>query len=222
MAPVAWRSALQDATAKWRPTVVLWQRRAWHRLGASAIVLPLALASSGVLATWDNLNQRAIRALEAGMGTPAARPVPVAAMQAIGARDDARRIREHLLAFRDGLPLHDGVGEALEAIVKAAEARHVQLAHGEYREQLDDTGAFSSYEMVFPVTADPAALQGFIADVLRAQPFLALVHVRAQRSATNPAQADVRMQFVLFTRSPGTQTTVKLSSAAKLPEGAQR
>lgn len=200
MASVISWSVLREASSVLRLSARLKAHQAWDRLGISSVLIPSALLACAALAICDGVNQRAIALLAMQAGQAPAGPQPPTHVGAMKASDNATQARDWQAGFERGLPSHDYVGDVLATIVKLAEARHIQLAHGEYREQLDDTGAFSSYGMVFPVVAEPSAIQGFVADVLHAEPYLALGHLHVQRDAANPAQTDVRLEFVLFTR----------------------
>ncbi len=202
MASVGFPVVLRETVRALPWNLRLWRWRLWHRYGVAIVILPLALAVLAALALWDSANQRQIAALEGPTSAPLARSVLASTKDPDASRDEARRIRELMVAFDGALPGHGDVGDTLASIVKLAEARHLLLAHGEYREQLDDVGPFASDEMIFPVSGDASAVQGFISDVLRAQPHLALEHLRVQRSSTMPGTVDVQMRWMLFTRRP--------------------
>ncbi|MDP9123247.1 MAG: hypothetical protein M3N82_01365 [Pseudomonadota bacterium] len=202
MASVGFPVVLREAVRALPWNLRLWRWRLWHRYGVATVVLPLALAVLAALAVWDSVNQRRIAALEGQASAPLARSVLASTKDPDANRDEARRTRELMVAFESGLPGHGDVGDTLASIVKLAEARHLLLAHGEYREQLDDVGPFASNEMIFPVSGNASAVQGFISDVLHAQPYLALEHLRVQRSTTTPGTVDVQMRWMLFTRRP--------------------
>ena len=209
MASVGLRLVVRDAIRALPWILRLWRWQLWRRFGAAIVLLPLALALLAALAVWDSVNQRQIAAMEV---PSSAAPELVSIDQAKAPdamHDDARHTRDLIAAFEGGLPAHDDVGDTLASIVKLAEARHLVLAHGQYREQLDDVGTFASEEMIFPVSGEASAVQGFIADVLRAQPYVALEHLRVQRSATVPGTVDVQLRWMLFTRRPtGTRPEV--------------
>ena len=202
MASVGFPIVLREAARAlpWNLRLLRW--RLWRRWGAAAIVLSLALAVLAALAVWDIVNQRQIAALERQARAPLARNAldPTKAPDAIW--DEARRTRDLMIAFAAGLPPREDVGDTLASIVKLAEARRLVLAHGEYHEHLDEVVPFASDEMIFPVSGDASAVQGFISDVLQAQPYLALEHLRVQRSATMQGTVDVQMRWVLFSRRP--------------------
>ena len=213
MAPVGLPVVLRDAIRAVPWNLRLWRWRLWHRYGVATVVLPLAIGVLAALAAWDIVNQRQIAALEGpSSGAPALRSIGLSkAPDAM--RDDARRTRDLMAAFDGGLPAHDDVGDTLASIVRLAEARHLLLAHGQYREQLHDVGAFASEEMIFPVSGEASDVQGFISDVLHAQPYLALEHLRVQRSATMLGTVDVQMRWMLFTRRPTGAHTELVSPA---------
>lgn len=208
MAAIAFSGTSRDVVARIRLTIRLWQRRMWMRFGVTALLLPAALALLAGLVTLDSLIQRDIQAQLRRLGRPVNHADSGSVASGGGRRDYAARDRERLRSFSIGLPAHDAFGETLAGIVSLAEARHIQLAHGEYREQVDAAGMFSSYTMVFPVTADASALQRFIGDVLHDEPYLAVAHIRAQRNGMNPTLADVRLEFILFTKAPDGSSVV--------------
>jgi hypothetical protein len=178
----------------------LWRRRLWQRYGATVAVLPFALTVLAMLGVYDGVIQRRIAAQGAQATTPATPDGYASTPLAPTNRDGASRTRELMAKFERGLPPHDEVGETLASIVKYAEARHLVLTHGEYRHQPDDVGPFERNEMLLPVSGDASAVQGFVADVLQAQPYLALEHLGVQRSLTSPGAVDVQLRWVLLTR----------------------
>jgi len=217
MASVDFLAVLRQAAQTLPWSLRLWRQRLWHRCGVAAVVLPLALVALAALVVWDNVNQRQIALLEKQTIAPATRSTPPPLNVSEATNDNARSVRGLMAAFDSGLPAHEDIGDTLASIVKLAEARHLVLAHGQYREQIDDVGPFASDAMIFPVTGEASAVQGFIADVLHAQPYLAVEHLRVQKSPTTPGVVDVQLRWMLFTRRPTGDHRETVSSPGSAP-----
>jgi len=217
MAAVDFVAVLCEAVRALPWSVRLWRQRMWHRCGVAAAVLPLALIALAALVVWDSVNQRQIALLEKQAIAPSTRSAPSSSRVPEATNDNARSVRDLMAAFENGLPAHEDIGDTLSSIVKLAEARHLVLAHGQYREQLDDFGPFASDTMIFPVTGEASTVQGFIADVLHAQPYLAVEHLRVQKSPTTPGVVDVQLRWMLFTRRPTGGHRETVSSPAPAP-----
>jgi len=206
MASVDFLAVLRQAAQTLPWSLRLWRQRLWHRCGVAAVVLPLALVALAALVVWDNVNQRQIALLEKQTIAPATRSTPPPLNVSEATNDNARSVRGLMAAFDSGLPAHEDIGDTLASIVKLAD-----------REQIDDVGPFASDAMIFPVTGEASAVQGFIADVLHAQPYLAVEHLRVQKSPTTPGVVDVQLRWMLFTRRPTGDHRETVSSPGSAP-----
>ena len=197
-----------------------------RRVGIAGLIAMAGFTAAVAFAAWDRYLQHELRSVATQLAfqnharsfdaqAVAMRPAPED-------EDDAAQVRERLRSFDRGLPAFDEVGDSLNDILRGAERHNLKVVHGEYHTTSDETADFARYEMSLPVSGDPAAIQALLAETLRAQNFLAVEHLRVQRSMQSPGIVEAQIRWVLFVRKPTMAAAgVDTSAAASSPSSSR-
>ena len=162
-----------------------WPRLGWTTLLGTALLL-IAFLVQMVLV--PNLQAKANEAKQALQLAQVASP-PSASEIAI----------ERQALWLSALPLSIDALNSVDSIHEAALRHGVRLAHGEYRWVQEPAPKFLRYQMVFPVQGRYAAIQAWLADVMNANPTLALDGWNVARDVLTTEELDGTIRLTLYT-----------------------
>ena len=111
--------------------------------------------------------------------------------------------RERLKAFYQRFPVATDLPEVLRRLHEHATARGVSLQRTDYRSSAEAGTPLLQVTLTIPVNGEFANLYGWLAEVLREMPEVALETLNVKRPAANSTvvEAEVRLQLYLRGRS---------------------
>lgn len=162
------------------------ERHGWPAaLGLLLLVLVWPLAHWGADTWRAQADALQVRAAELRRQPPPAVPTETLAEQ--------QRAR-----FEAALPGAAGATAVVEAMHLAAVRHGVVLAAGEYRLVREGRSPLRRYQISLPATGGYADLRAWLADVLNAQPALALDELQLVRDGAGAAQVQARVRWTLY------------------------
>lgn len=111
-------------------------------------------------------------------------------------------IERQLAAFYAYLPAHEAIPDQLKRLINVADKNAVTLAQGDYKPQPDTGADFQRFQIILPVKARYANIQGFIIGALKALPSLTLESLTFKRELIDSEQVEARIQFMLLVKKP--------------------
>jgi hypothetical protein len=108
-----------------------------------------------------------------------------------------------LAAFEARFPDARALNTSYARLWALAQRHGVVLRQAEFKLGEAGSDEFLRYGIQLPVTADYAALRGFVVDALRELPSLALEEMSLRREDSKSARLDARLRFVLLVRRGG-------------------
>ncbi len=162
-----------------------WPRLGWTTVLGTALLLTALLVQSVLV---PELQAKAIEAKQALQISQVASP-PSAAEIAL----------ERQALWLSALPSPRDALNSVDSIHAAALRHGVRLAHGEYRWVQEPAPKFLKYQMVFPVQGRYAAIQAWLADVMNANPTLALDGWNVARDELTTEELDGTIRLTLYT-----------------------
>jgi len=107
---------------------------------------------------------------------------------------------QQLLVFEGAFPDQQALGTSYSRLWNVARRHGVALKAAEFKLSDVPQDEFQRYTIQLPVTADYAALRGFVVDALADLPSLALEEMSLRREDSKSLQLEARLSFVLFVR----------------------
>jgi len=184
-------SALQAAADRWR-----WQLQlALRQLGP---VGWLALALGAVAAMlWLGPLHASRREAEALRSDTAELARQQQASRG-DAQPDERSPARQWARFEDRLAPETGTSAAVARVIAIARHHGVALNQAEFKLSTAGDEPMSRYTLVLPLQADYRSIRGFVREVLREVPGIALQEFSLRRSELKSPLLTARLQFVLF------------------------
>ena len=183
---------MADELSRWRWAAQRLAERAGPVGVAAAVVAVLALLAWGVP---GRVLENEAEALAAENAALERRPAAVA--HAGGAPSTPE---QQLRAFESRFPGPEALGTSYARLWEVARRHGVALRQAEFKLGDGAQDEFQRYTMQLPVTADYAALRGFIVGALAELPGLALEEMSLRREDSKSLRLEARLSFVLFVR----------------------
>lgn len=155
-----------------------------------AAVLPRQAESAALMASAEAMQTRL-------------RAEPAQAAQAHG--KPVRKVRgfRALQVFYDFFPEIDSTPLRIREVVQSAMQSGVEISGTDYRMVREKDVKLVRYEMALPVRGQYSQVRGFIAEVLRAVPAMALVDISIRRESADAGLLEASLKFNLYLREGG-------------------
>ncbi|MDP3512466.1 MAG: hypothetical protein Q8S20_06930, partial [Sulfuritalea sp.] len=88
--------------------------------------------------------------------------------------------------------------DTLERIYAAAAQQNLVLEHGDYRLAPETEVRLQRYDVVLPVRGRYGAIRGFVAQILKENPNLALAAISFSRQTATDSGVDAQLQLTVF------------------------
>lgn len=150
-------------------------------IGEHRVLAPLAATVDDIRHQTQTLRDQAARRQQSDAG-----------------KDPAAQLGEFYRFF----PVEDGILDALERIYAAAAQHNLALEHGDYRLAAETDVRLQRYDVVLPVKGRYGAIRGFLAQILKENPNLALTAISFTRQTAADIGIDAQLQLTLFLAAP--------------------
>lgn len=101
-----------------------------------------------------------------------------------------------------GLPAPARALTVIDTIHRSAGEHGVALSNGEYRLLQSGGAPWMRYQITLPARAPYASARAWLADVMNAEPALALDDLSLRRESTGDPTVEMRVRMILFLRAP--------------------
>lgn len=158
-------------------------------IGAAGLTVFGTTRQAEVLASRNNELQRLLK---------------VAAMpRKVESAPDLPLINQRFEQFRSVLADRTEMHRLVALMFTTAEKHAITLAQAQYKLQLDQAGAFYTYQVTLPVRGTYPRLRHFVDATLQAAPSAALEDVDFKRDGIGMAATEARLRFVFHLKDAG-------------------
>lgn len=173
---------------------IRYQLRQLGWLGQLGLVLSFVAV---VLLGWTQVNRKEANVLRLALNHP-----QQSLLQSAESREVTEDVVKHFYAV---LPAQDDVNPAIAAILHTAERYGFVPDRSDYTENVVPEARMVRYQIKLPLIAPYVDIRKFIAEVMNAQPSIALNNVSFSRGDINEELVDANIEFALYTKTAGKQ-----------------